>query len=51
MSCSLKNAQKELHELDLAAESRELGDDEVARQREVRKLVWSLSKSEEWMWL
>lgn len=47
VSCSLKKAQEELHELDLVAESRGLGDNEVARRRVVRKLVWSLSKREE----
>ncbi|XP_028079578.1 uncharacterized protein LOC114281323 [Camellia sinensis] len=51
VSYSLKKAQEELHEWDLVAESRDLGVNEIARKREVRRLVWSLSKKEEWMWL
>lgn len=46
-----KEAEDELHSLDLCAESRELNESEVARARLLREEVWKWSKRHEWMWL
>ncbi|CAL5336186.1 unnamed protein product [Camellia sinensis] len=47
----LKQAEDELHEWDLKAESRSLLEAEVHRRREIRSQVWQLSRSKERMWL
>ncbi|CAL5361639.1 unnamed protein product [Camellia sinensis] len=47
----LKQAEDELHEWDLKAESRSLLEPEVNRRREIRSQVWQLSRSKERMWL
>lgn len=51
VSHSVKLAENELHNLDLMAESRELSEIEAGRRCELRKLVWSLYKKQEWIWL
>lgn len=48
VSYSLKKAEVEFRELDLLAESRDLTEAEIVRQREVRKEMWSLRKKDEW---
>ncbi|KAL7181996.1 hypothetical protein ACSBR1_040833 [Camellia fascicularis] len=47
----LKEAEDELHLLDLCAESRERNVTELARTRVLREEVWKWSKRQEWMWL
>lgn len=51
VSHSVKLAENELHNLDLMAESRELSVTKAGRRCELRKLVWSLYKKQEWIWL
>ncbi|XP_028116964.1 uncharacterized protein LOC114314700 [Camellia sinensis] len=46
----LKQAEVELHELDLLAEIRSLEPHEVVKRREVKNLVWSYRKKLDWIW-
>ncbi|XP_028069253.1 uncharacterized protein LOC114271810 [Camellia sinensis] len=47
----LKEAESVLHSMDLQSEVRELTEEEKARRKEVRGLLWKLSKRKEWMWM
>ncbi|KAL7243530.1 hypothetical protein ACSBR1_015848 [Camellia fascicularis] len=47
----LKEAESDLHKLDLVAEVRDLDDIEKVRRREVRGEVWRLNKMVERLWL
>ncbi|XP_028122358.1 uncharacterized protein LOC114319532 [Camellia sinensis] len=47
----LKEAEEELHHLDLSAESRDLDNSEKDRRRVIRDQVWRLSRMVEWLWL
>lgn len=51
LTLNIKKDEKELHVLDLAAETRILDDSEVNRKRDVRDELWKLSKRNEWLWL
>ncbi|KAL7207119.1 hypothetical protein ACSBR2_019750 [Camellia fascicularis] len=47
----IKDAEPELHTIDLWAESRILNEEQVARKKEVVGLVWKFRKRKEWLWL
>ncbi|XP_028104780.1 uncharacterized protein LOC114303834 [Camellia sinensis] len=47
----LKEAERELHPMDLQPEVRELTEEEDGRRNEVKDLIWKLSKRKEWMWM
>lgn len=47
----LKEAEEELHNLDLMAESRNLNEMEITRKKEALGLIWQIQKRKEWLWL
>ncbi|KAL7161402.1 hypothetical protein ACSBR2_041968 [Camellia fascicularis] len=47
----LKEAEDELHGLDLIAEGRSLNIGECSRWKEVNEIIWKLRKRKEWLWL
>ncbi|XP_028059239.1 uncharacterized protein LOC114262977 [Camellia sinensis] len=47
----LKEAESVLHSMDLQSEVRELTEEEEGQRKEVRGLIWKLSKRKEWMWM
>ncbi|XP_028063179.1 uncharacterized protein LOC114266465 [Camellia sinensis] len=50
VEAELKNAEEDLHVLDLVAEERALSETEANSRREVRGLVWNLHRRKESLW-
>ena len=51
VEAKLKEAENELHSMDLQSELRVLTEVEEGQRKEIRGLIWKLSKRKEWMWV